>query len=68
MLNKMTGVDPKLLKKAYDVAKKRKAVMEYKGTKAEEKYASKAAMKKHESKESKKTEAREEYMSRFKKK
>jgi hypothetical protein len=51
MLNKMTGVDPKLLKKAYDVAKKRKATM-----------------KKHEGKESKKTEAREEYMSRFKKK
>jgi hypothetical protein len=46
----------------------KKAIMEYSGSKAEEKYPSKKAMAKHEKGESKKKEAREEFLSRFKKK
>lgn len=46
----------------------KKAIMEYSGSKAEEKYPSKKAKMKHEKGESKKEEAREEFLSRFKKK
>ena len=69
MLGKMSGVDPKLLKKDYGTSKKKKLkkIFEYKGTKAEEVYSSKGAMKKHEAKEGKKEEKREEKLSKFKK-
>jgi hypothetical protein len=46
----------------------KKAIMEYSGSKAEEKYSSKKEKMKHEKGESKKMEAREEFLSRFKKK
>ncbi len=46
----------------------KKAIMEYGGSKAEEKYSSKKEKMKHEKGESKKKEAREEFLSRFKKK
>lgn len=46
----------------------KKAIMEYGGSKAEEKYPSKKGKMKHEKGESKKKEAREEFLSRFKKK
>lgn len=39
---------------------KKKTIIEYKGTKAEEKYSSKSAKVKHEKKEGKKEETREE--------
>lgn len=45
----------------------KKAFMEYKGSKAEEKYPSKKAMIKHEKSESKKVESREKKMSKYKK-
>lgn len=46
----------------------KKALMEYTGTMAEESYASPKAKMMHEKRESKKTEAKEEMMSKFKKK
>jgi hypothetical protein len=45
----------------------KKALMEYEGSMAEEKYPSKKSMAKHEKRESKKTEAKEKMMSKFKK-
>jgi len=71
MLNKKSGIDPKLIKKAYDKAKKikgGKSIMEYGGSMAEEKYPSKKDKMKHEKGESKKMEAKEKFMSKFKKK
>jgi hypothetical protein len=45
----------------------KKSIIEYKGTKAEERYSSKAAMKKHEKGEGKKMELKEKLMSAMKK-
>jgi hypothetical protein len=63
MLGKMMGIDPKMLKKDYSSKK----VKEYKGSLAEETYSSKKAMAKHEKKEGKKQEAKEERLSKLKK-
>lgn len=71
MLNKKTGIDSKLIKKAYAKAEKikgGKSIMEYGGSEAEEKYSSKKDKMKHEKGESKKMEAKEKFMSKFKKK
>jgi hypothetical protein len=71
MLNKKSGIDPKLIKKAYAKAEKikgKKSTMEYGGSEAEEKYSSKKDKMKHEKGESKKMEAKEKFMSKFKKK
>ena len=57
------GIDPKMLKKDYGSKK----IKEYKGTLAEETYSSKKAMARHEKKESKKQEAKEERLSKIKK-
>lgn len=46
--------------------KAKKKIVEYKGTKAEERYTSKAAKKRHESKESKKKEAAEKKIAKKK--
>ena len=46
----------------------KKNIIEYKGTKAQEKYSSKSAMMKHEKSEGKKEEAREKMLMRKKKK
>ena len=46
----------------------KKKIIEYKGTKAEERYSSKSAMKKHEKTESKKEESREKKLMAKKKK
>ena len=46
----------------------KKAIMEYGGSEAEEKYSSKKGKMKHEKGESKKMEAKEKFMSKFKKK
>lgn len=45
----------------------KKSIIEYKGTKAEERYSSKAAMKKHEKSEGKKMELKEKFMAAMKK-
>lgn len=45
----------------------KKQFIEYKGTKAEERYSSKTAMKKHEKTESKKEESREKKLMKKKK-
>jgi len=71
MLNKKSGIDPKLIKKAYAKAEKikgKKSIVEYGGSEAEEKYSSKKDKMKHEKGESKKMEAKEKFMSKFKKK
>lgn len=46
----------------------KKKIIEYKGTKAEERYSSKSVMKKHEKTESKKEESREKKLMAKKKK
>lgn len=46
----------------------KKSIIEYKGTKAEEKYTTKSAMRKHEKTEGKKEETREKKLMSKKKK
>ncbi len=70
MLNKKSGIDPKLIKKAYAKAEKikgKKSIVEYGGSESEEKYPSKKAEMKHEKSESKKMEMAEKKLAMIRK-